>query len=749
VERRFPLIENTVNPYRDTVIGKSNEPICVAGMLDRARQILGSRHDGARPDWTLEAVYDRLEANAPRIAIIGGSPDHPAHVMDFQTGARAALRIWENGGVPFGFSTPVMCDGTAQDHQGMSYSLQSRNAVAAMVISQIEGHSYHGAFVIQGCDKQPLGVVSALAHIDRLRRHRGEAPFFATFAPAHVLGGGSVPASVTERLHAIALRAVTAGAAEIAEDLRDAMSYILVCSTNTFYQGVLQRAQDRGVITAAEQKDIERALCTSTCDASGGVCAFNGTGNSSRHLVAGFGLVHPALELLTDPPVQDQINAAVDALARLINRPEAGVSSLIAGNVRNAIRIHCASGGSSNLMMHSVAAMLYGGYRFSLRDLQSIYAEHPIPNLFDHSLTQGRDIFALARQCCDGESRGMETLFNELLRHGVPMDLDATTVTGTTWRERLDADHRRDLLSANRVRVNPIILSEPKRPFSGIDILSGNFFETAVVKISGMSIEQLDEFDAKVALVVYFENENDANKHLLDPRFVGRLRDERAFPRAKLLAVLGHNDPDQLEALAPADYDTLFNAMVAAQSLKLVFVISGQGPVAFGMPEMYTPMQHINVNRQLKKLVSVITDGRYSGVTFGAAIGHMTPEAIRGGGILYLKTGDILHLGLRTKRIEFIDDGASGVGALHPANFATVRERRATLAEGRMRTLRVRQRLVAAANRLEGHTDAAHGVVPDAVYTEASLPWDTPRSNFSAPLEGAHQVANPVVGGVT
>lgn len=173
----FPKIEKGINPYSANVQGKANEPITVAGLLDRAKQILGPLYEGGVPDWTLEEIYNRLESNAPRIAIIGGSADHPAHIMDYLTSSRAAIRIWQNGGVPFYFSTPVMCDGTAQSNQGMSYSLQSRNAVAQMIVNQLEAHSYHGAFVIQGCDKQPLGVVSALAHLDRLRKSRGDAPF--------------------------------------------------------------------------------------------------------------------------------------------------------------------------------------------------------------------------------------------------------------------------------------------------------------------------------------------------------------------------------------------------------------------------------------------------------------------------------------------------------------------------------------------------------------------------------------------
>lgn len=85
----YPLIDNEVNPYRDNVQGKANEPITVAGLLDRSKLTLGSTYEGGKPDWTLEEIYMRLERNAPRIAIIGGSSDHPAHIMDYQTSARA------------------------------------------------------------------------------------------------------------------------------------------------------------------------------------------------------------------------------------------------------------------------------------------------------------------------------------------------------------------------------------------------------------------------------------------------------------------------------------------------------------------------------------------------------------------------------------------------------------------------------------------------------------------------------------
>src|SRR3954470_24394767 len=211
LDDKKPRINNPINPYRENVQGKANEPITVAGLLDRAKKVVGDSYQGSKSDWTLGEIYNRLEENAPRIAIIGGSADHPAHILDLETVSRAALLIWGEGGVPFYFSTPVMCDGTAQSNMGMSYSLQSRNAIAEMIVNQMEAHSYHAAFVIQSCDKMPLAAVSALAHLDTLRRFRGEAPVFAAFAPAHVLKGGDIPIEVRMELQILAAECVAAG----------------------------------------------------------------------------------------------------------------------------------------------------------------------------------------------------------------------------------------------------------------------------------------------------------------------------------------------------------------------------------------------------------------------------------------------------------------------------------------------------------------------------------------------------------
>lgn len=753
------------NPYAREVQGKANEPITVAALLDRARSALSAVNVDASglDDVTLDRIYDRLNENAPRIAIIGGSPDHPAHIVDAETTAYAAARVWERGGVPFAFSVPVLCDGTAQSNTGMCYSLVSRNITAAAVVNQMEAHAYHGAFVIQGCDKQPLAIVAGLAMLDIVRRARGDAPVFATFAPAHVLRGGIIPDDLREQLSRVADVAQDCHYEDVADDLRDTLRYILQCTSNTSFQGVLKRARELSVITTDEHEYFEKRLAVNTCDAKGGICAFNGTGNSSRHVVAALGLVHPSLELLTDPAAPVNINPAVDALLRYCDDPGFSVATTVRQNIEMAVRVHSATGGSTNIMMHLVAVAVGAGLEFDVWEYDRIRRQVRIPDIFNYSLTEGRDIFALAQQCCSGQIRGMETAIYELDRLGIPVPLDAPTATGQTWRTRLSDTTN---LSAAGVSENPIILHTPRRAVSGVDVLSGNWFESAVVKTSGMPEKQVDEFDHHVAAVLYFENEEAANDALLGVHFLDHVRDRRLISRMSLLAMHRHHaelhrtrdagiddppdaDPQQVNirtsthtsadtnghhqdakdivakhaAVTPLLTDAvdalsdaeLFDRTVAERTLRLAIVIGGQGPEAFGMPEMFTPMNFINMNRILRRLTVLLSDGRYSGVTYGAAIGHITPEALRGGHIVGLCDGDLLHLALRDRRIDWVDANLFCRGEVRKHTedgLSHLMKERAAIIGDRQARLKRRARLIAPTNRLVGVTDAARGVVP-------------------------------------
>jgi dihydroxyacid dehydratase/phosphogluconate dehydratase len=528
-----------------------------------------------------------------------------------------------------------------------------------------------------------------------------------------VLKGGTIPDDLRAEIEEVAGEAEKNDHRAIADDLRDALSYVLQCSSNQAFQGVFIRAVAAGVLTREHGKDLEKRLAVNTCDGKGGICAFNGTGNSSRHVVSAFGLVHPALELLTAPPDQDRVNAAVDSLFEYCDNPDYSVSEMVKLNVENAVRIHATTGGSTNLMMHMVSAVIHAGVDFSIWDYERIRLANPIPDLFDYSLTQGRTIFELAEQCCSGQIRGMETVMYELIRNGVPMNVAAPTATASTWRDRL-SDTRN--LSADGVKNNPILLSRPRREFSGVDALRGNFFDSAVVKISGMPDAQLDEFDAKLAVALYFENEDEANRVLLDDNYLDSIKSNEALTRVDLLRIYEINAKRQADAgVTSLSREELFERLLRERVVKFAVIISGQGPEAYGMPEMFTPMQHVNANRHLKKLAMILTDGRYSGVSYGAAIGHITPEAKRGGGILYLQTGDIIQSNLRERNIILVDREALRESGEVTAYTGGLTDARRDLGVERLRRINRRLLDIAPTNRMRDVTDAANGVVPNAV----------------------------------
>jgi dihydroxy-acid dehydratase len=184
--------------------------------------------------------------------------------------------------------------------------------------------------------------------------------------------------------------------------------------------------------------------------------------------------------------------------------------------------------------------------------------------------------------------------------------------------------------------------------------------------------------------------------------------------------------------------------MVAAGLLKVVVVISGQGPEAFGMPEMFTSMQHINANRELRKLTVLISDGRYSGTSYGAAVGHVTPEAMNGGAIGLLETGDLLHVQLSDRRIDLLDPQAFAAGQIRrwDADLHTLRRH---LGAERHERILERRRQVAATNRMHDVTDAGRGVVPLVVAEEATQTYHLPE-NLQRPRRSPLSESSLVVG---
>ena len=711
------FVNETSNPYRSCIQGLANEPITVQALLRRAQAFLDDEADFlGLGDYTQPAIVERLATNRPRICIIQGSPDHPAHLHDSEHALRAAARIWQNGGVPFTFGIPVVCDGTAQSNIGQCYSLVSRNATAMMVNTNFEGHSYHAAYVLSGCDKSPTGILSGLAAADRARRQpaRGNAPVWAIFVPAQVMKGGRIPTRTRGKLQDIQQAARHAGDLQLADDIEENCRYILQCASDEAFLGLLERATDLRLIDRLAANTLLDELAAATCDDQGGMCAFNGTGNSSRTLMAALGFVPAGSELLIDAAPSALVARNVDQLFRIINKPRYAVCDLLAANYANAVRIHNATGGSSNLLLHLPCVMRHAGFDVSLFDYAAITETHPVPDIFAHSLTENRDTFVFAQQAQAGLHHGISSVYKVLKELGVEMDWQAPTINEMSWGERVAAlDFA---VSPQLPQERSVIRTNPVRDLSGTDILHGNFFSSSVLKVAGMSTAMYQRFDGRVFFVRYYENEVACNQDL------------RSNKLAEILAGLPELTPELLAALCVIngtrqrgeERDDDVMTMLGKGTLAFAFVIAGQGPAAFGMPEMFAPSHSLRHHGVIEKTSILMTDGRYSGVTKGACIGHAVPEAFAGGGIGALIDGDLLWARLSEKRVDLLDRDAFIGGRLVPLNGPPLAERRELIAERRAR-MEMRQLQIAASSLLDHVADAEFGVVPLAAHRRATI----------------------------
>ena len=263
-----------------------------------------------------------------------------------------------------------------------------------------------------------------------------------------------------------------------------------------------------------------------------------------------------------------------------------------------------------------------------------------------------------------------------------------------------------------------LIRLTPVREVSGTDILRGNICSSATLKLAGLSSETMARFDGRFFVVRYYENEAACNREL---------RSEQLVESLVALPVL---TPRLLAALARANGGTPLPEQAATARtliedgrLAFAFVIAGQGPSAFGMLELFAPSQSLRHHGIIERSSLLMTDGRYSGVTKGACIGHVVPEANAGGAIGALQDGDLLWLRFGERRIDLIDPQAFLAGRCGPLETLPLAERQ-ELIEARQRRTEERKLQIAATSLLDHKTNAEYGVVPLSVHRRATLRWD-------------------------
>ena len=178
----------------------------------------------------------------------------------------------------------------------------------------------------------------------------------------------------------IAKAAEQAGHPELAEDMKDNLRYILQCTSDEAYAWILQRAMRLDIISPQKARGLLNRLAAATCHEHGGICAFNGTGNSSRTLTCALGLVPRQAELLMDAPGPDVVEWLCGCPVQLSQpAPNTALAIYWAATSQNAVRVHNTTGSSSNLILHLPALMRYAGFDVSLDDYVRIRQKNPGP----------------------------------------------------------------------------------------------------------------------------------------------------------------------------------------------------------------------------------------------------------------------------------------------------------------------------------------------------------------------------------
>jgi dihydroxy-acid dehydratase len=465
----------------------------------------------------------------------------PGHIHLNQISRAVKDGVLAAGGTPFEFNTIAVCDGIAMGHEGMKYSLASRELIADTVECMARAHCFDALVFIPNCDKIVPGMLMAAARLNLPSIFVSGGPMLSICDPG---GKGMDLNSVFEALGEL-------NAGKIGEDR---LAY------------------------------YEENACPGC-----GSCSGMFTANSMNCLCEAIGVALPGNG--TIPAVYAKrirlAKAAGEKIMELLKNDTRVLDILTQKAFENALAVDMALGCSTNTVLHLAAIANEAGIKFDLKMVNEISSR--VPNLC-HLAPAGphhmQDLYAAG---------GVQAVMSELVKKDF-LDTSLPTVTGGTVA---------DNLKGARVLNNEIIrdIENPYSATGGLAILFGSLAPNgAVVKRSAVDPDMLvHEGPARV-----FDCEDDAAKAI----FGGKIR--------------------------PGD----------------VVVIRYEGPAGGpGMREMLSPTSAI-AGMGLDKQVALLTDGRFSGATRGAAIGHVSPEAASGGNIAYVCEGDLISINIPAYSIE-------------------------------------------------------------------------------------------------
>ena len=467
-------------------------------------------------------------------------PGH-VHLQNFGKVAKNAIR--SAGGVPFEFNTIGVDDGIAMGHIGMRYSLASRELIADSVETVAEAHRLDGLICISNCDKIVPGMLMAALRVN---------------IPTIFISGGPMKAGVDKNGNKIDLVSVFEGVGK--------------------YKA--------GSINDEELNDLEDNGCP-TC----GSCSGMFTANSMNCLMEALGLALPGngTILAVDPKRLELVKKAGHNIVKLVEKDLKPRDIVNKNSLTNAFALDMAMGGSTNTVLHTMAASVEAGIQFDLKELNNLSRKTPYlckvsPAVPDVHM---EDVF---------NAGGISVILKELSFIDNLLDLNRPTVTMNTLGENI----------SKSVNKNKNVVRTVGNAFSnqgGLAVLFGNIApEGSIVKTAAVNS-----------------------------------------------VMLKHRGPARIFESQEDAVEGIMNGDIQAGD---VVVIRYEGPKGGpGMPEMLSPTSAI-MGMGLGSKVALITDGRFSGGTRGACIGHISPEAASGGPIAVIQNGDSIKIDINERSIN-------------------------------------------------------------------------------------------------
>ena len=483
------------------------------------------------------------EINKPLIGIVTSQNDIiPGHVNLDKIVEGVKKGVIMSGGTPLVFPTIGVCDGIAMGHQGMKYSLVTRELIADSVECMANAHAFDALVFIPNCDKIVPGMVMAALRVN---------------VPSVIVSGGPMLAGKFKGKEV---------------------------SLSTMFEAV--GSVESGLMLESDLAELEEKVCP-TC----GSCSGMFTANSMNCLCEVLGLALPGNG--TIPAVYSErirlAKYAGMAVMKLLEKDIKPRDIVTEDAIKNALTVDMALGCSTNSVLHLTAIANEAKLPINLDIINGMSAKVPnLCKLAPASDTHIEDLYAAG---------GIRAVMSELNKKNL-LNLNCITATGKTVGENIE----------NAKVLDYSVIKHIEEPYSqtgGIAVLKGNLApDGAVVKRSAVLKEMLvHKGPAKV-----FNSEEEA-----------------------IEAIMG-------KKIVEGD----------------VVVIRYEGPKGGpGMREMLSPTSAI-CGMGLDTSVALITDGRFSGATKGAAIGHVSPEAAEGGNIALVEDGDIISIDITNGNLDLL-----------------------------------------------------------------------------------------------